>query len=273
MRVVIKEKLLEFTDNVIMGILNITPDSFYSSSRTQTDSELLIKAEKMLADGAEILDIGGYSSRPGAQNISIQEEIERIQPAVIALRKEFPKALLSLDTFRSGVAQVGLDEGIDIINDISAGKLDEKLPFLVAKYKVPYIIMHMKGTPQTMQSQAVYSRMMEEIMQYFSERIQTLRGIGIKDLIVDPGFGFAKTVEDNFKLIQHFEMLKTLDCPLLVGVSRKSFIQKKLNVDADHALVGTSILQAILLQKGAQILRTHDVLQARQAIEMVRATQ
>jgi dihydropteroate synthase len=267
MKMLIRDKLSEFTDNLVMGILNVTPDSFYDKSRVSTDTELLKTAEKMLSEGADILDLGGYSSRPGANDISIREEISRIQPSISVLRREFPEALISLDTFRSQVAQLGLDEGIDIINDISAGHLDVELPKIVAEHKVPYIIMHMRGTPQTMQSMAEYENITQELFYYFNERIRTLHQMGIHDLIIDPGFGFAKTVEDNYEIIENLEIFKKLECPILVGISRKSFIQKKFKVSINETLTATNQLHKELLMKGAQIIRTHDVGELKLLIE------
>lgn len=268
---VIKHKLLEFTDNLVMGIVNVTPDSFYTESRLENKNDLLKRVEKMLLEGADILDIGGYSSRPGAKNISVNEEIKRTTPAIQLIKKEFPNALISLDTFRSEVAVSGLDEGADIINDISAGNLDENLPKVVAKYKVPYVIMHMRGTPKTMQNLTDYENLIQELVLFFDKKTKIFHEIGINDIIIDPGFGFAKTVEQNFEIIKHFELLKALDHPLLVGISRKSFIQKTLNTDTEGALAGTTILQTTLLQKGANIIRTHDVLQAKQSITLLKS--
>lgn len=271
MQMVIREKLLEFTDNLVMGILNVTPDSFYNESRVQNEHDILNKAEQMLSEGAGILDIGGYSSRPGAKDISIEDEIKRIEPAIRSIRKEFPETLISLDTFRSEVAKIGLEEGTDIINDISAGNLDEKLPQLVANYKVPYIIMHMRGTPQNMQSRTDYENLMQEMIRYFDEKIKKFTKIGINDLIIDPGFGFSKTAEDNFDIIRHFELLQMFNVPILAGISRKSFIQKRLNVSPEEALYGTTALHGILIGKGANIIRTHDVKQAKQTVELLKS--
>lgn len=267
MMMVSKQKLLEFTDNLVMGILNVTPDSFFAGSRAQSEADILKRAEKMLLDGADILDIGGYSSRPGATDISISEELKRITPAIQIIRKEFPETLLSLDTFRADVAQQGLELGVDIINDIGAGLLDPKLPEVVAQHKAPYIVMHMRGTPQTMQQLTTYDNVLQEILFFFSERIQFLRNMGIHDIILDPGFGFAKTVEQNFELIEKFELFQIFELPLLAGISRKSFIQKKWNVSVDEASLGTEKLHIDLLLKGAQILRTHDVAVTKQTIE------
>lgn len=263
---VIQQKLLEFTDNLVMGILNVTPDSFYTNSRLLSEKEILARAERMLLDGADILDVGGYSSRPGSTPISVEEENRRILPAIKALKRSFPDTLISLDTFRSTVAEVGLDHGADLINDISAGSLDPELPKIVAKYKVPYIIMHMRGNPQTMQAHTDYKNIIQEMLSYFDQKINAFRAMGINDLILDPGFGFSKKSEDNFEIMRHLERFHMFELPLLVGVSRKSFIQKALQVNAEDALNGTTVVHSLLLQKGARILRTHDVLQAKQAI-------
>ncbi len=271
MQMVIQQKLLEFTDNLVMGILNVTPDSFYSESRASTNKEILLKAEKMLSEGADILDIGGYSSRPGAADLPIEEEINRIEASVLLIKKEYPNALVSLDTFRSEVAKVGIESGADIINDISAGNIDSKLPDIVAHYKVPYIIMHMRGTPQTMQSDTTYENLMQELITYFDKKIKSFQKMGIHDLIIDPGFGFSKTVEQNFDIIKNFELLQMFNIPILAGISRKSFIQKTLNVNADDTLFGTTALHAVLLQKGVNILRTHDVKEAKETVQLQKA--
>jgi len=250
----------------------VTPDSFYEKSRVSSESDILHRAEKMLVEGADMLDIGGYSSRPGASEVSVLVEIERIRLATKALRKEFPNAVLSLDTFRSEVAEVGLNEGIDIINDISAGNLDPKLPPLVAKFGVPYIIMHMRGNPKTMASLTDYDNLMKEMISYFSSKINQFRALGIKDIVLDPGFGFSKTVDQNFKIVRNLSMLEILNCPILVGVSRKSFIQNTLNVSVENSLVGTNVLHTILLQHGANILRTHDVAETKQCVTLLKAS-
>jgi dihydropteroate synthase len=272
MTIKVREKLLEFTDNLVMGIVNVTPDSFYEKSRVSSESDILHRAEKMLVEGADMLDIGGYSSRPGASEVSVLVEIERIRLATKALRKEFPNAVLSLDTFRSEVAEVGLNEGIDIINDISAGNLDPKLPPLVAKFGVPYIIMHMRGNPKTMASLTDYDNLMKEMISYFSSKINQFRALGIKDIVLDPGFGFSKTVDQNFEIVRNLSMLEILNCPILVGVSRKSFIQNTLNVSVENSLVGTNVLHTILLQHGANILRTHDVAETKQCVTLLKAS-
>ena len=272
MSIKVRHNLLEFTDTIIMGILNVTPDSFYEKSRVVSESDILMRAEKMLIEGADILDIGGYSSRPGANEVPIITEKERIVKATKLIRKNFPNAILSLDTFRSEVAEVGLDAGIDLINDISAGNLDPELPKIVAKYDVPYIIMHMKGDPKTMSNLTDYENIMKEIILYFSQKIELFRNLGIKDIIIDPGFGFSKTVEQNFEIIQKFSMLQSLECPILAGISRKSFIQKTLGVSSEDTLVGTNVLHTILSQKGANILRTHDVKETKQCLTLLEAS-
>lgn len=271
MSIKIGQKLLEFTDNLVMGILNVTPDSFYEKSRVSSESAILNRAEKMLKDGADLLDIGGYSSRPGASEVPVELEKERIGKATRVIRKNFPHAILSLDTFRAEVAQVGLDEGVHIINDISAGNLDPDLPKVVAEYDVPYIIMHMKGNPKTMSNLTHYDNLMKEMLFYFSQKIHKFREMGINDIIIDPGFGFSKTVEQNFEIIQNLAQLEILNCPILVGISRKSFIQNTLNVSVDDALVGTNVLHSLLLQQGANILRTHDVAETKQCVTLLRA--
>lgn len=270
MNVVSKQKLLEFTDNLVMGILNVTPDSFYTESRVASEIELLKRAEQMLTDGADILDVGGYSSRPNATDITIEEEMNRIVPALQTLRKTFPEALISLDTFRSEVARAGLYEGADIINDIGAGLLDKDMPAVIAEFKVPYIIMHMRGTPQTMQSLTHYDHLVAEICTFFSERIHHLQSVGVHDLIIDPGFGFAKTMEQNFEMIQKFALFKMFELPILAGISRKSFIQKALNINVDSADLPTQILHGLLIEKGAQIIRTHDVAVTKQTLELLK---
>ncbi len=269
MMMVSKQKLLEFTDNLVMGILNVTPDSFYADSRVQNESQILLRAEKMLSEGADILDIGGYSSRPGATDISIEEEIKRIVPSIQLIRKEFPQALISLDTFRYQVAREGIEAGGDIINDIGAGILDPELPKIVAKYKVPYIIMHMRGTPQTMQTLTHYDNLLQEILMFFSERIKYLSSIGVNDIILDPGFGFAKTMEQNYEMIEKFELFKMFNLPLLAGISHKSFIQKQLGVSVEEAKEGTEALHGQLIRKGAQILRTHNVRSTKDTLERI----
>lgn len=255
-----------------MGILNITPDSFYSDSRVQSEKEILTTAEKMLVAGATILDVGGYSSRPGAKDISETEEIQRVSHAVKAILNEFPQALISVDTFRSSVAKAAIHEGACMINDISGGSLDPKMFEVVAALKVPYILMHMQGTPQTMASLTNYNNLVKDILDYFHQKIDILHQLGVKDLVLDPGFGFAKTVEQNFSLLNHLDYFKLFGAPLLVGLSRKSMIWKTLDITAADALNGTTALHAIALLKGASILRVHDVKEAVETIKLFSKT-
>jgi len=253
-----------------MGIINITPDSFYSGSRSNSEKEILLSAEKMLKEGATFLDLGAYSSRPGADDISLEEELSRMLPAIELILNEFPEAILSIDTFRAEVAEKGIHAGAAMINDISAGKLDEKMLSVIVKYQVPYIMMHMKGTPQTMKELNQYEDLTADILFYFSERIKAAREIGINDIIIDPGFGFAKNIDQNFELLSKLEIFKNLDLPMLAGISRKSMIWKKLNISANEALNGTTVLNTTALLKGAHILRVHDV---KEAVECIKLTQ
>lgn len=251
-----------------MGILNITPDSFYASSRSVYDQDILKKSEKMLIEGATILDIGGYSSRPGADDISEDEELSRVITAIKLITKEFPHAVLSIDTFRSEVAKQAVLEGVLIINDISAGELDSNMFQTAAALKVPYIAMHMRGNPQNMKSLTDYENIVKEIVDYFHVKINKLHELGVKDVVIDPGFGFAKTIDQNFTLLKHLEYFKVLGMPLLVGVSRKSMIWKTLEITPEEGLNGTTALHMTALLKGANILRTHDVKEAVEAIQL-----
>lgn len=253
-----------------MGIINITPDSFYSGSRSNSEKEILDYAEKMLKEGATFFDLGAYSSRPGADDISIELELERIIPVIEVILKEFPGAILSIDTFRAEVAKKSMEAGAAIINDISAGKLDDEMLTIIAKYQVPYIMMHMKGTPQTMKDLNQYEDLTADVLFYFSERIKAARALGINDIIIDPGFGFAKNIDQNFELLSKLELFSSLDLPLLAGVSRKSMIWKKLDISANEALNGTSVLNTAALLKGANILRVHDVKEAVECIKLTR---
>lgn len=264
----VKDNLFDLSKPKVMGIINCTPDSFYKKSQVQTQVEILKKVEQYLVEGVDILDIGGYSSRPGSDHISPQEEIDRILPVVKMIKKEFSTSILSLDTFRSEVARQGLENGVDILNDISAWELDSKLLDVLAHYKCPYILMHMKGNPQTMQSLAQYDNVTKEVLFYFSEKVAQARRLGINDLIIDPGFGFAKTLEQNFEIMNNLELFQLLELPLLVGISRKSMIYKTLNTSAEFALNGTSVLNTIALQKGSTILRVHDVKEAVECVNL-----
>ncbi len=265
----LKDKLFDLSSPKVMGIVNLTPDSFYKSSRISTDKELLKQVESMLNDGMDILDLGGYSSRPGAKNVSIQEEIERVKSPIQQIKKAFPSLPLSLDTFRSDVAEVGLNEGIEIINDISAGLLDERILDVVAAAKVPFIAMHMQGNMETVHNTFEYGELFNEMVRYFSERISTLQSKGIHDIIIDPGFGFSKSIEQNYQLLDQLDQFQLLEKPILVGFSRKSMIYKKLNKTADESLNGTTVLNTIALSKGASILRVHDVKEAKEIISLL----
>jgi dihydropteroate synthase len=252
-----------------MGIVNLTPDSFYQSSRISADKELLKQVESMLNDGMDILDLGGYSSRPGAKNVSIQDEIDRVKDPIQQIKNAFPSLPLSLDTFRSDVAEVGLNEGIEIINDISGGLLDDRILDVVAAAKVPYIAMHMQGNMETVHNTFEYGELFNEMVRYFSERISTLQSKGIHDIIIDPGFGFSKSIEQNYQLLNQLDQFLLLEKPILVGFSRKSMIYKKLNKTAEESLNGTTVLNTIALSKGASILRVHDVKEAKEIISLL----
>lgn len=262
-------RLVDLTVPAVMGILNSTPDSFFTGSRVTTD-RIVDTAEKMLADGATFLDIGGYSTRPGAKEVSAVEETARILPAIEAIINRFPDALISVDTFRASVARQAVEAGASLINDVAGGTLDPAMFGTVANSGVPYVLMHLRGTPQTMQSLATYQNLVTEVIDELGSRLAELRSMGVKDVILDPGFGFAKTPAQNFFLLNQLSALHVFDEPLLVGLSRKTTIWKTLNVSADEALNGTTVLNTIALQKGASILRVHDV---REAVEAVKLTQ
>ena len=256
----------------VMGILNITPDSFYAASRMEQPNSLLGQAEKMLADGAKILDIGGYSSRPGAAHISEAEELERVLPAIQAVVHEFPEAYLSIDTFRAEVARAAVGEGAAIVNDISGGNLDDGMFETVATLGVPYILMHMKGTPQNMVKQSQYDHLIHDIYSYFSHKVRQLHSLGVSDVILDPGFGFAKTREQSYELLRNLGYFHNIKLPLLAGVSRKSMIYKELGITPEEALNGTTALNMIALINGASILRVHDIQPAVVAVKLFKAT-
>ncbi|TNJ45658.1 dihydropteroate synthase [Tamlana fucoidanivorans] len=262
-----KGKLIDLSTPKVMGILNITPDSFYDGGQFKKENEILRHVENMLNHGASFIDVGAYSSRPNAKHVSQDEELKRILPIVQCLLKEFPEVLLSIDTFRSEVAKQCVVAGAAIINDISAGKLDDQMLTTVASLQVPYIMMHMKGTPQNMQEQTQYDDLIKDMLFYFSERLNAATAAGIIDLVIDPGFGFSKTLNQNFELLNKLDLLNITERPLLVGVSRKSMIYKTLKVSAKEALNGTTVLNTLALQKGASILRVHDV---KEAIECVK---
>lgn len=263
-------KLIDLSIPGVMGILNITPDSFYDGGRHETVETALRQAGKLLADGADIIDIGAYSSRPGATAIGPMEELDRLLPVVEAIVTRFPEAVLSIDTFRAEVARAAIGAGAHIINDISGGTLDDAMFATVAGLQVPYILMHMRGDPKTMQQLTAYSDLVQEISLFFGKQVARLREMGVIDIILDPGFGFAKTIEQNYELLRRLDELHVHDLPLLGGVSRKSMIYKKLGVTAAEALNGTTVLNTVLLTKGVQLLRVHDVKAAREAIMLLR---
>ncbi|WP_434037750.1 dihydropteroate synthase [Formosa sp. 4Alg 33] len=254
-----------------MGILNLTPDSFFDGGRYKNEQDIITQVENMLRDGATFIDVGAYSSKPNADHVSEAEERSRILPVVDLLIKTFPNLILSIDTFRSGIVKSCIEAGASIINDISAGQLDPLMLETVGKLKVPYIMMHMRGTPQNMQKQTDYNDLLKDILFYFSERIALARQYGITDIIVDPGFGFSKTREQNFELLNRLELLNITELPILVGVSRKSMIYKTLENTPQEALNGTTVLNTVSLQKGASILRVHDVKEAMECITLVTA--
>lgn len=264
-----KGQLIDLSSPKVMGILNITTDSFYDGNFYSTDREMLLQVEKMLNEDAAFIDVGAYSSRPNAELINEYEELKRIIPVVELILKQFPDALLSIDTFRSNVAKHCIEAGACIINDISAGKFDSKMMATIAYLSVPYIMMHIKGTPQTMQQYTNYNDLLKDILFYFSERIVEAKKLGIVDLIIDPGFGFAKTLEQNYKLLNKLELFKMTELPILVGLSRKSMIYKTLDSSAKESLNGTTTLHTIALQKGVNILRVHDVKEAVECIKLV----
>lgn len=262
-----KGRLIDLATPKVMGILNITPDSFFDGGKYKTDAEILSRAQKILSEGAAFIDVGGYSSRPGADFVTEAEETQRLLPVIDLVLREFPDALLSVDTFRSAVAKACVEGGAAIVNDISAGLLDARMLETVARLKVPYIMMHMRGEPRTMQQFTDYQDLLKEILFYFSQRIQKARSFGISDIIVDPGFGFSKTLPQNYELLHNLELLKMTGLPILAGISRKSMIYRLLGTKAEDALNGTTVLNTIALTKGASILRVHDV---KEAVECVR---
>ena len=258
----------------VMGILNVTPDSFFAESRKQTDEAVEAQVERMLAEGADMIDIGAYSSRPNAEHVSAEEEMARLRRGLAALRRAAPEAVVSVDTFRADVARMCVEEyGVAIINDIAAGEMDPEMFATVAQLGVPYVMMHMQGTPQNMQLNPHYDNLMKEVMTYFAEKVDRLRQMGAKDLILDPGFGFGKTLDHNYELLSHMEEFAEFGLPLLVGISRKSMIYRLLDITPQESLNGTTVLNTIALLKGAHILRVHDVKPAVEAVKMVGKTQ
>lgn len=261
---------LRYVDKpVVMGILNVTPDSFYAESRVTDPGSILQQAEKMLKAGAVILDIGGQSTRPGSEKLSAQQELERVLPAIEGVSRLFPECWISIDTYYASVAKAAVQAGATLVNDISAGLMDPQMLDTVAQLKVPYILMHMKGTPQTMQENPEYNDVTREVMDYFIERVAACRKAGITDLILDPGFGFGKNLAHNFTLLKNLQSFQALELPVLAGVSRKSMVSKSLNIRTENALNGTTVLNTLALLNGADLLRVHDVQEAVEVINLI----
>ena len=261
-------KLLNLTHPIVMGILNITPDSFFDGGKFTEEKLIISRVEKMLNDGAAIIDIGAVSSRPEAKDVSEKKELERLIPVLKTLVKKFPTAIFSVDTYRSIVARKAIETGAAIINDISGGSFDKKMFATVGELRVPYILMHMQGTPQTMQKNPSYQNVMKELMVFFQKKVVELKNCGVHDIIIDPGFGFGKTVEHNFEILRNLSLFKMLDFPLMAGVSRKSMINKILKITPEKALNGTTVLNTIALMNYSKILRVHDVKEAKEAIKI-----
>ena len=264
-------RLIDLSEPQVMGIVNVTPDSFYAKSRVQREEEIRQRVRQIVSEGGEMIDVGAYSSRPGAEDVPIGEEMERLRLGMKIVREEAPSIAVSVDTFRADVAKAAVEEmGADIVNDISGGELDKEMFATVARLGVPYILMHTKGSPQTMQREAQYDDVLKEVTLYFAEKVQRLRDMGQKDIIIDPGYGFAKTVEQNYELLRKQEFLKVLELPILVGVSRKSMVYRLLDNTPQDALNGTTALNTIALLNGANILRVHDVKECVEVVKIVR---
>ncbi|MGI8597811.1 MAG: dihydropteroate synthase [Chitinophagaceae bacterium] len=266
-----KGRLITFDIPLVMGIINTTPDSFYKGSRKENVETVIQTAERMLAEGATILDVGGQSTRPGSTRVPVDEELKRTIPAIEAIAHAFPNAFISADTFYAKVAEEAVAAGASMINDVSAGSVDDTLLETVGRLGVPYVLMHMQGDPQTMQQNPVYNNVVLEVFDYLNFKIRSLTEAGIKDIIIDPGFGFGKTAEHNLQILQQLDYFKKLGLPLLIGLSRKATIYKTLGITADEALNGTTVLNTISLLKGADILRVHDVKEAVEAVKLVQA--
>jgi len=264
-----KGNLIDLTVPKVMGILNLTPDSFYDGGKYKTDKDIFSQIEKMLSEGATFIDIGAYSSRPGAKHISEKEELARISAVLEIIIKKFPKILISVDTFRSTIAKQSIEMGACMINDISAGSLDAKMFEIIAQLQVPYCMMHLQGTPQNMQQNVQYENIIKDIIYDFSEKVAKLKSLGVNDLIIDVGFGFSKTLDQNYELLQNLNLFKNLDLPILVGLSRKSMLSKYLDINADNALNATTIVNTVALQQGANIIRVHDVKEAVETIKIL----
>jgi dihydropteroate synthase len=264
-----KGKFLNLNYPIVMGILNLTPDSFYDGGKFRTEKEIINRVEQMLVEGASVIDIGAVSTRPGAEVIDQEEEKARLLPVIILLRNKFPKVIFSVDTYRSAIADIAVNEGVSIINDISGGNMDEKMFETIARLNVPYIISHIQGTPENMQHNPYYKDVVKDVVYILSEKADKLKHYGLNDIIIDPGFGFGKTTEQNFTLLKNLKCFSFFDLPLLVGLSRKSMINKTLNIDAENALNATSVLNTIALLNGANILRVHDVKEAMETIKLI----
>lgn len=260
-------RLMDLANPCVMGIINLTPDSFYTSCDPGLESHVLALAERHLQEGAAFLDLGGYSTRPGAPDVTMEEEWRRLEHSITAIKAHFPEAVLSVDTFRAEIARRAVGCGVDVINDISGGEMDEQMFQTVADLQVPYILMHMRGNPQTMQQHTDYVDLIADVVDYFQRRLHRLHQLGVADVIIDPGFGFAKTLEQNYQLLREMDKLSILESPILVGLSHKSMIYRTLDIEPDQALNGTTVLNTLALTKGANILRVHEV---RPAIECIR---
>jgi len=267
-----KGKLIDLADPKVMGILNLTPDSFYDGGKYKSEKDILQQTENMISEGATFIDIGAYSSRPGAIHISEGEELSRLLPVLELILQNFPNLLISIDTFRSNVAKIAIETGACMINDISAGNLDDNMFKTIASLQVPYIIMHMKGNPKNMQTNVDYNNLINDIIYYFSKKINELRALNINDVIIDVGFGFSKTIDQNYELLSNLNLFKNLELPILTGVSRKSMLYKFLNITSNEALNATSIANTIALQQGSNILRVHDVKEAIETIKIIEKT-
>lgn len=267
----INGKLIDLTTPIVMGVVNITPDSFYSGSRITAVEQAVDRAVQIVNEGGTIIDVGGQSTSPASKMLSAKEELERVIPVLKAIRKELPDAIISIDTFYSDVAKSAVEQyGVNIINDISGGQIDDEMFDTVSRLQVPYILMHMRGTPQTMQQMTDYGNLIQELFYYFSKKIAELNALGVNDIIIDPGFGFSKTQDQNYQLMNYLKYFDTFDVPLLVGISRKSMIYKFLDITSEESLNGTTVLNTISLLSGAQILRVHDV---KEAVECIKLTE
>ena len=267
-----KGNLRVYKHPIVMGIINTTPDSFYTESRQTTEADILETVSTMIDEGVDIIDIGGYSSRPGADNISTEEELSRVLLPIKRIKSNFPDLIISIDTFRSEVAEQAIFSGADMINDISGGHADQNMLNIAAQYQSPICLMHMKGTPQNMQNKTDYNHLISDLIFYFSTQIKTARAIGISDIIIDPGLGFSKNLDQNYEVVNHLSQLAILDCPILVGASRKSMLTKLLDIRPDQALNATTAINVIALLNGSKILRVHDVKAAKEAVKIVSKT-